>query len=234
MAGTSSMRDGGHAAQGRSPPRRRGNATSQNVGPSPGTACAGLRNQSSSGRAMPPSRSWTKATTSSPYFLSGRPTTAAASTSGCRSRTSSTSRGYTLYPPRMIRSLSPRRGGPPQAEPQPDVVRGARPGPDVRGLVIGAVVAERLPGPGGADDVDGLAERHARLRGRAARASQAGDRLGEGAGAEAELEPAAAEHVDRGRLPGEHGRWAQRQGGHLGEEGEPAGPAPPPRAPRPA
>src|SRR4029450_8481242 len=52
-----------------------------------------------------PDRSSTKATTSSPWTSSGRPITPAAATAGCSSSASSTSRGKTLKPPRMIRSF---------------------------------------------------------------------------------------------------------------------------------
>src|SRR5262245_9646608 len=47
----------------------------------------------------------TNATTSSPYTSSGRPSTQALATAGCSSSASSTSRGKTLKPPRMIRSF---------------------------------------------------------------------------------------------------------------------------------
>src|SRR5258708_20673025 len=85
----------------------------------------------------------------------------------------------------------------------------------VRGLVVGAVVAERLSGPGGPDDVDGLAERRPRLPGRAAGPSHPGDLLGDGTGAEAELEAAAAEDVDHGRLLGAQPRRPHPPVGHV-------------------
>src|SRR5262249_43735171 len=59
----------------------------------------------SAGAAAVPGRSATYATTSSPSRGSGRPTTAAIATAGWASSTSSTSRGNTLKPPRMIRSF---------------------------------------------------------------------------------------------------------------------------------
>jgi len=61
-------------------------------------------NATSSSEVASP-RSDTNATTSSPCRASGRPTTPTSETAGCSSRTSSTSRGKTLKPPRMIRSF---------------------------------------------------------------------------------------------------------------------------------
>jgi hypothetical protein len=60
--------------------------------------------------------------------------------------------------------------------------------------------------------------------GTAAGAAHAGDRVGEAARAEAELETAAAEDVDGRGLLGKHRRWPQRQVDHIGEEVDRTGP----------
>src|SRR5208283_3218673 len=110
------------------------------------------------------------------------------------------------------------------AEPEADVVRGTGTRPDAWYLVVGALVAVGFTGPAGADDVDGLAERAAGLPGAAAGAAHSGDPVGERSRAEAELEAAAAEHVDGGGLLGEHDRRAQRQVGDVGEQVHVPGP----------
>jgi hypothetical protein len=54
-------------------------------------------------------------------------------------------------------------------------------------------------------------------------AAHRADRLPKRARAEAELEAPAREHVERGRLLGDHRRAAERQVGDVGEEADPLG-----------
>src|SRR5947209_13425688 len=60
---------------------------------------------SSSGVTSEPGLTLTNALTVSPRFSSGTPTTADSRTAGCSARTSSTSRGQTLYPEALIMSF---------------------------------------------------------------------------------------------------------------------------------
>ena len=131
-------------------------------------------------------------------------------------------RGY--RPAIRLRADQRHRPRPAHAEPQPDRVRGRRAGLHVRGRIAAALEAVRRTGPAGPDDVDRLAERGDRLGRGAPRAAHPGDAVAERARAQAELEPPAAEHVDGGRLLGQHGRRPERQVGHVGEEVHPAGP----------
>ena len=77
--------------------------------------------------------------------------------------------------------------------------------------------------PQRADHADRLAQRRHGLAGRTPRPAHGLDRVPERAGAQAELSPAAAEQVQAGHRPGQHGRRAQRQVGHVGREPDPAG-----------
>ena len=74
----------------------------------------------------------------------------------------------------------------------------------VRHLIVLSGVPERLPRPARPDDVDRLAQRLPGFGDGAPRAAHARDRVLEPAGAQAELEAAAAEDVDCGRLLSEH------------------------------
>ena len=84
-------------------------------------------------------------------------------------------------------------------------------------VVVLAVVADRAAPyrPGGADDVDGLRQRVDALTGRQLLAAVGRDRVPERARAKAELDPAAAEDVQRRHAPGQHDWRAQRQVGHV-------------------
>ena len=64
--------------------------------------------------------------------------------------------------------------GPDDAEPQSDLMGRARARLHAGQLVVGAPVAERLAGPAGADDADGLAEGPAGLSGAAAGTARSG------------------------------------------------------------
>jgi hypothetical protein len=84
-------------------------------------------------------------------------------------------------------------------------------------------MAQRLAAPEGADQGDSLAQRGQRLGRLAHRPAHGADGVPEGAGAEAELEAAAAELVERGGLLGQHQRRAQGQIGDVGEDADAAG-----------
>ena len=102
-------------------------------------------------------------------------------------------------------------------EPDLDVVHRRRPGTRPVDRVMGPVVLDRarLGGPRGTDHVDRLGERIDRLAGREQRPAVGGDRLPEGAGAEAELDAAAAEDVQARDAARQHDRRAQRQVGDV-------------------
>ena len=59
-----------------------------------------------------------------------------------------------------------------------------------------------------------------RLARRAHRAAHRPDRIPERAGAETELEPTAAELIERGGLLGQHRRWPQGQVGDIGKDAD--------------
>jgi hypothetical protein len=115
----------------------------------------------------------------------------------------------------------PEHPRPERAEPDADRVRGRRAGTRVVEQVVAAGEGDRaLVRPHQADDLlDGV---HG-LPGASALGAQAGDPGREGAAAEAELEPAAADRIERRCRPREHGRRAQRQVGDVGDEADPAG-----------
>ena len=73
----------------------------------------------------------------------------------------------------------------------------------------------------GPDDVDRLLERGSALTGLAPRPAHPGDRVPEVAGADPELEPAAAHHVERCGCLREHRRRPHRQARDVGEEAQP-------------
>jgi hypothetical protein len=73
------------------------------------------------------------------------------------------------------------------------------------------------------DDLDRLLDRVDGFPGAAPLGAQAGDLGREAAAAQAELEPAAADHVERRCRPRQHGGRAQRQVGDVGDEADPAG-----------
>src|SRR5207253_5271754 len=78
-----------------------------------------------------------------------------------------------------------------------------------------------LATPQEAYDLDRFLQRGHGFAGRAQRSVVGLDPIPETARAKAELEPAAAQDVERGGGFGEHGRWAQRDVGHVGEDGDP-------------
>ena len=105
------------------------------------------------------------------------------------------------------------------AEPDADVVRRIRPAVAAAHLVVLALDGDpALAGPDAADDLDRLDQRVDRLRPRPHRPAPGADALPERARAEPELDPAAAQPVERGRGLREHARVAQRQVGDVGEE----------------
>jgi hypothetical protein len=87
---------------------------------------------------------------------------------------------------------------------------------------VHAVEAEvALAAPHLADHLDRLGERRERLGGAAAWATVRRGRVREAAGAQPQLHPTAAEHVQaRGGL-GQHRRRAQRQVGDVGKDADP-------------
>jgi hypothetical protein len=102
-------------------------------------------------------------------------------------------------------------------------MRGRRAGTGVVEPVVAAGEGDRaLVRPHQADDLDRLLDRVDGFPGAAALGAQAGDPGREGAAAEAELEPAAADRVERRCGPRQHGRRAQRQVGDVGDAADPA------------
>jgi hypothetical protein len=79
-------------------------------------------------------------------------------------------------------------------------------------------MTQTVPRPQEPDQIDGLVERLHGLARRPPRPAEVRDQVGQAAGAEAELEAAAAQHVERCRGLGHHGGRAQRQVRHVGEE----------------
>ncbi len=86
---------------------------------------------------------------------------------------------------------------------------------DVLALDADAAALARVPDL--ADHVDRLRQRVDRLAGRQPAAAHRLDRVPEGAGAEAELEPPAGQQVEAGGGAREHGRRAQQEVEDVGE-----------------
>jgi hypothetical protein len=90
--------------------------------------------------------------------------------------------------------------------------------------VVAPLEADATPAaPVQADQLDSLLERCQRLARAAHRSAHGADGVPERPGTKAQLYPAPAQHVKRGRRLGQHGRRAQRQVGHIREQPHPLG-----------
>ena len=109
------------------------------------------------------------------------------------------------------------------AEPDRDVVGRAWTAVQSLDPVVLALRVDGAARPDLADDVDRLDQRVDRLLRRTPRPAGGLDRVPEGTCAEAELDPAGAEQVERGGAAREDHRRPQRQVGHVGGDADRAG-----------
>ena len=112
------------------------------------------------------------------------------------------------------------------ADPEADPVRRRRPAGGAAGPVVLALETDAAAGVGVPErphQPDRLLQRRDALPRPPPRPAHRLDRVPEGAGAEPELDPAAAQQVERGRRPGQHRRRAQRQVDDVGRQPDPVG-----------
>src|SRR5690606_18054467 len=112
------------------------------------------------------------------------------------------------------------------AQPDLDGVSGCGAAFGARHPVVLAVDAQRaafVGGPDPADDLDGLGERPDALSGGEALPAHGLDAVPEGARAQAQFDPAAAEQVEAGRAARQDGGLAQRQVEHVAGQADPFG-----------